>query len=78
MKKYLILTFAILTNLAAIAQHIEVLQQGKPNSIRGLSVVDDHVAWISASKGTIATTGDGGRTWNWKQVAGFEKSDFRN
>jgi len=78
MKKYLILIFAILTNLAAFSQHVEVLQQGKPNSIRGLSVVDDHVAWISASKGAIAITQDGGETWDWKQVAGFEKSDFRD
>ena len=76
MKKYLILTLAVLANLAAIAQHIELLQQGKANSIRGLSVVDDHVAWISASKGAIAITLDGGKTWDWKQVAGFEKSDF--
>jgi len=78
MKKYLILTLAVLTNLIAQAQHIEVLQQGKPNSIRGLSVVDNQVAWISASNGTIANTTDGGKTWNWKQVTGFEKSDFRD
>ena len=78
MKKYLILTLAVLANLAAIAQHIELLQQGKANSIRGLSVVDDHVAWISASKGAIAITLDGGKTWDWKQVAGFEQSDFRD
>ncbi|MGZ3819720.1 MAG: WD40/YVTN/BNR-like repeat-containing protein, partial [Mucilaginibacter sp.] len=61
-----------------MAQHIEVLQKGKPTSIRGLSVVDDKVAWISSSKGTIATTTDGGKTWNWQQVKGFEKSDFRD
>jgi len=60
------------------AQHVEVLQQGKPTSIRGLSVVDDNTAWISGSKGTIAITNDGGKTWDWKQVKGFEKSDFRD
>jgi len=60
------------------AQHIEVLQQGKPTSIRGLSVVNDNTAWVSGSKGTIAITNDGGKTWDWKQVKGFEKSDFRD
>lgn len=60
------------------AQHIEQLQGGKPTSIRGLSVVDDNVAWISGSKGYIAITTDGGKSWNWQQVKGFEKSDFRD
>jgi photosystem II stability/assembly factor-like uncharacterized protein len=60
------------------AQTITVLQQGKPTSIRGLSVVDDNVAWISGSKGYIAITRDGGKSWDWQQVKGFEKSDFRD
>lgn len=60
------------------AQHVETLQQGKPASFRGLSVVDDNIAWASGSRGTIALTADGGKTWDWKQVKGFEKSDFRD
>ena len=60
------------------AQSIEQLQQGKPTSIRGLSVVDDNVAWISGSKGYIAITLDGGTTWHWQQIKGYEKSDFRD
>ncbi|MBC7399881.1 MAG: oxidoreductase [Mucilaginibacter sp.] len=60
------------------AQRIEVLQQDKPTSIRGLSVVDDNVAWISGSKGYVAITTNGGKTWAWQQVKGFEKSDFRD
>ncbi|HVS93958.1 MAG TPA: YCF48-related protein [Mucilaginibacter sp.] len=79
MKKLLVVIFAALFLPAFVnAQHIEVLQQGKPTSFRGLSVVDDHVAWVSGSKGTIAITKDGGRNWDWKQVKGFEKSDFRD
>ncbi|XHR92603.1 WD40/YVTN/BNR-like repeat-containing protein [Mucilaginibacter sp. UC70_90] len=60
------------------AQTITVLQQDKPTSIRGLSVVDDNTAWISGSKGYIAKTNDGGKTWNWQQIKGYEKSDFRD
>ena len=78
MKRSLLLLFLSVFALGLKAQHIEVLQQGNPASIRGLSVVDDKVAWISGSKGTIAITKDGGKTWDWQQVKGFEKSDFRD
>jgi len=78
MKRLLLLILLILSTIAVNAQHVETLQQGKFTSIRGLSVVDDNVAWISGSKGTIAITKDGGKTWNWTQVKGYEKSDFRD
>jgi len=64
--------------LSSKAQHIEALQQGKRTSIRGLSVVDDSVAWISGSRGNIAITTNGGKTWAWQQVKGFEMADFRD
>jgi photosystem II stability/assembly factor-like uncharacterized protein len=40
--------------------------------------VDDNVAWVSGSKGYVAITIDGGKTWDWQQLKGFEKSDFRD
>src|ERR1700742_5273423 len=63
---------------AARAQTVVNLQQGKRTSIRGLSVVDDSVAWISGSRGNIAITKDGGKNWLWQQIKGFEQSDFRD
>lgn len=60
------------------AQNIILTDNNKPSNIRGLSVVDDKTAWISGSKGYIATTNDGGKTWIWEQVKGHEKSDFRD
>jgi photosystem II stability/assembly factor-like uncharacterized protein len=61
------------------AQHVELLQQGQQrSSIRGLSVVDDNVAWVSGSRGAVGVTIDGGKTWRWQQVKGFEKGDFRD
>src|SRR6201996_6493723 len=74
----LTLCFLLFITSVLKAQTIVPLQQGKPTSIRGLSVVDDNVAWISGSKGNIAITTDGGKTWAWQQVKGFEKSDFRD
>ena len=72
----IMLVFILINN--TIAQKVTVLQQGKPVSIRGLSVVNDKVAWISSSKGYVAVTKDAGKTWNWQQVKGFETSDFRD
>jgi hypothetical protein len=68
----------LLFNTALNAQSVVQLQQGKPTNIRGLSVVDDNVAWVSGSTGHIAITLDGGKTWSWQRVKGFENSDFRD
>lgn len=76
--KYAFILSCLILNFHVNAQSIRVLQRGNPASIRGLSVVDDSIAWISGSKGTIALTHDGGKTWNWQQVKGFEKADFRD
>lgn len=73
-----ILVLFLLFATIAKAQHITLLQQGKPTSIRGLSIVDDKTAWISGSKGYIALTTDGGQTWAWQQVKGYENADFRS
>lgn len=67
-----------LVGLSVNAQTITSVSSGKAVSIRGLSVVDDNIAWVSGSRGTVGTTTDGGKTWNWQQVKGFEKSDFRD
>jgi photosystem II stability/assembly factor-like uncharacterized protein len=47
-------------------------------SFRGLSVVDDHVAWVGGTNGTIGRSVDGGITWKFVQVKEFEKNDFRS
>ncbi|HEY8930916.1 MAG TPA: YCF48-related protein [Mucilaginibacter sp.] len=70
--------FSITVTPTIQAQTIVHQQQGKPSSIRGLSVVDDSVAWISGSRGYVAITRNGGKDWVWQQVKGFEKADFRD
>ena len=75
---FIISFFVCLLTAPAIAQHVTLLQQGKHTSIRGLSVVDDSVAWISGSRGNIAITTNGGKSWTWQQVKGFETADFRD
>lgn len=45
---------------------------------RGLSVVDDKVAWASGSRNTYARTLNGGETWQTGTVADKESLDFRD
>ena len=47
-------------------------------SFRGLSVIDDNTAWVAGTKGTIGITANGGNTWSFTVVSGFEKMDFRS
>lgn len=60
------------------AQTIEPLTSGQAVSIRGLCPVNDEVIWVSGSHGTVGKSLDGGKTWQWTIVKGFEKTDFRD
>lgn len=77
-KTFFFFVFATLAALAVDAQTVERLQQENPCSIRGLSVLDNQTAWASGSKGYVAVTHNGGKTWDWQQIKGFEQSDFRD
>ncbi len=68
----------LLAQLALHAQKVEVLTEGTKTSIRGLSVVDDRIIWVSGSNGTVGKSIDGGKTWKWHVVKGFEKREFRD
>lgn len=66
----------------AVAQNsgnnsIKILSQKKGISIRGLSVPNENTIWASGSSGTIALSINGGEHFEWMQVAGYEKRDFR-
>ena len=78
-RKTIILTaFLICSCYNLYSQNIISLQSGPKTSIRGLSVVDNSVAWVSGSNGWTALTLDSGKSWIWKQVPGYEKLDFRD
>ncbi|QHS56053.1 oxidoreductase [Mucilaginibacter sp. 14171R-50] len=77
-KKYILLVVLLSAGICLKAQKITPIEQNRPNSFRGLSVVNDNIAWVSGTAGTIGVTRDGGFTWTWQQVKGFEKCDFRD
>ena len=60
------------------AQTVKLLNSGSKASLRGLSVVSDDVVWVSGSAGSVGRSIDGGETWTWTTVKGFEKNDFRD
>ncbi len=47
-------------------------------SFRGLSAVNENVAWVSGTKGTVGRTTDGGKTWEVMHVPDAEQLDFRD
>jgi len=80
MKTSFLLSLFIFLFITCFSQtpEVEVLTSGTKTSIRGLSVVNDNVVWVSGSNGTVGKTTNGGKTWKWVTVKGFEKTDFRD
>jgi photosystem II stability/assembly factor-like uncharacterized protein len=70
----LLLSFQGYTQTVTLKQ----LSTGTNTSLRGISVVSDHVAWVSGSNGFVARTVNGGADWKWMQPKGFENLDFRD
>lgn len=48
------------------------------SSFRGLQVANDQSIWVSGSKGVVGISTNGGLSWKWQQVPGYEKRDFRD
>jgi photosystem II stability/assembly factor-like uncharacterized protein len=85
MTKYLpllILTCLLLTAVSGFrrkpAPEVQVLTTGTNTSLRGLSVVNDNVLWVSGSNGMVGRSTNAGKNWNWMTVKGFEKTEFRD
>lgn len=57
---------------------VQVVTSGTKTSLRGLSVVNDKIVWVSGSNGAIGKTTDGGKNWKWFTVKGFAKTEFRD
>lgn len=56
----------------------EIQASGTTASLRGLSVVNDRIAWASGRGGTVVRTTDGGVTWRVMTVPGADSLDFRD
>jgi len=63
---------------ALLAQNPTVRQSNTTENLRGISVVDDQIAWASGTHGTYLHTTDGGNSWRAAQLPGAESLDFRD
>ncbi|NML22502.1 oxidoreductase [Pseudoflavitalea sp. G-6-1-2] len=73
-----LLVASLLLSCSVFSQTIETVATGVKSSMRGLSVLNDNIVWVSGSGGTVGRSLDGGKTWNWITVPGFEKREFRD
>lgn len=73
----LLIIFLLLANVTN-AQEIKLLTSGTNTSIRGLSVVNDHIVWVSGSNGQVGLSLDAGANWKCITVKGYDKNDFRD
>lgn len=76
--KYIFVIILLFLYSSSYAQTVKKLTSGTKTSLRGLSVVNDKIIWVSGSAGTVGRSMDGGNTWKWMIVKGFEKNDFRD
>jgi photosystem II stability/assembly factor-like uncharacterized protein len=70
-------TILLCLTLAGFAQTWVAQPSGATASLRGISAVNDKVAWASGTGGTFLRTIDGGATWHAGVVPGAAKLDFR-
>jgi hypothetical protein len=78
-RPFFLFIFFIGSAIVSVAQPtIKILESGKRISIRGLSVVNDDVIWASGSGGSVARSTNGGNSFTWMKVPGYEKMDFRD
>ncbi|MEQ8302864.1 MAG: YCF48-related protein [Cyclobacteriaceae bacterium] len=78
--KYIVLVLLALF-LQSCADHpleLRHLETNIESSFRGLSVVTDRIAWVSGSNGWVGMTENGGESWSFTRISGFEQSGFRS
>ena len=78
MKKLLILLVVLVCTESLFSQSIQLLSEGTNTSLRGLSVVNEKIMWVSGSSGMVARSIDGGLTFKWIKVKNYERRDFRD
>ena len=77
MRKFFVLLTLFFVSGHLSAQILTPVVSGQNSSIRGISVVNSSTIWLSGSKGCFARSTDGGKTWEWKQLAEYLSVDFR-
>lgn len=61
-----------------VSHRVEMLVAAPISSIRGLSVVNDDVVWVSGTQGKAGRSLNGGKSWEWFSIPGCDSCDFRD
>lgn len=75
--KIIVVLFLFFSINSFTQNNVQLLTSQKGVSLRALSIPTKNVIWASGSKGTIVKSIDGGNNFQWMQVPGYEKRDFR-
>ncbi|HKR03280.1 MAG TPA: oxidoreductase [Bacteroidia bacterium] len=57
---------------------IDTFRLESNSNLRGLSVVNNDVIWVSGNNGFVALSTDGGKKWSVKKIPDADTSDFRD
>jgi len=76
----LVTVFFLVNTSIAQKRGVQILTTNAPTntSLRGMSIPDDNIIWVSGSNGTVGKSVDEGKTWAWMKVKDFETKDFRD
>ena len=73
------IVFLLMAFIANCQQYqIEIIPTNTPTSIRGLAALNDSVFWASGSNGYVGNSTDGGKSWLFKQIPGYDSAEFRD
>jgi len=80
MKLTLLISIILLTACTLNAQPyaLQVINTNTNTSIRGLHAFNDSLIWASGSNGYVGNSVNGGKTWNFKQIVGYDSAEFRD
>jgi hypothetical protein len=75
---FFLLTINVQSACGQTKPRLEVIPVTDQFTFWGISAPDDRVVWISANKGTVGRSMDGGKHWTFTPVKGFEQKEFRS
>ena len=78
MKNFLFISVFFFQTNCLLSQVVEILHTGKNTSLRGVSVVNEKIFWVSGSNGMVFRSTNGGSSFSSIKVKNHEGRDFRD
>jgi photosystem II stability/assembly factor-like uncharacterized protein len=79
-KNFAFVIVSAMITVSTFAQNrgVQMITTGGTVSFRGMSIPSDNVIWVSGSQGTVGKSVNGGKSFRFFVVPGYEKKDFRD